>query len=240
MFDGLFLATSGLLADEAWQSTLSNNLANLDTPGFKSETPIIGSFGDVLLANSASGAVIGSLSAGAGLFATVPDLTQGAIQSTGDPLDVALEGPGFMAVRTPQGVLYTRDGALGIDAAGHLVTDTGALVLDAAGQPITAGPGASIGADGTVSVDGKAVARIGVFALGLGQLTEVGKGLFQASGTPLPDTTTTFVPGSLEASNADPVTALSQMVAAMRQFEAAEHLLSQESQTRGSFIQAAG
>ena len=240
MLEGLYLATSGMMADEAWQATLANDLANLDTPGFKSSTAVVGSFGQMLLANSASGAGIGAMSTGAALFATVPDLSQGAVQSTGNPLDVALEGPGFMAVRTPTGVFYTRDGALSVDASGDLVTMGGALVLNPQLQPIKAGPGTSIAADGTVSVNGSPVGKIGLFLPALGQITQVGNGLIQAQGTVPPDTTTRFSPVSLEASNANPVAILSSMIAVERHFQAGEALTNQESQTRQTFIQAAG
>lgn len=240
MLEGLFLATSGLLADEGWQSVLSNNLANADTPGFKSQTAVVGSFGTLLLGNGATGQAIGARSAGAALFETAPDLAQGSVLGTGDPLDVALQGPGFMAVQTPQGVFYTRDGALAVDSLGRLVTPGGALILGQNLQPIQAGQGAEISPDGTVTAGGRTVGKIGLFLPALGQLVDVGQSLFQAVGPVPVDRTTVLVPASLEASNVDPAATLAAMIRVLRQFEAGQTFIHQTTSTTDTFIQSAG
>src|SRR5581483_9083218 len=86
---------------------------------------------------------------------------------TGEPLDVALDGDGFLAVETPAGRRYTRDGQLTLDAEGRLRTATGYLVLGDDGRPIRAGSasGLEIAADGTVRSGGRAVGRLGVVSL---------------------------------------------------------------------------
>lgn len=239
MLEGLSLATSGLLADERWQSVLAGNLANVDTPGFKSELAILGSAGSETLTNTSSGAAIGSTSTGAALFETVPNLGEGTIQATGVPLDVALDGPGFMAVQTPGGIRYTRDGALSVDAGGALVTPGGYAVLGVGGRPIQAGPGAAIGPGGEVTVGGRTVGQIALFAPTLGQLTDVGQGLFQAQGAVARDTTTRLVTGSLEASNVDPAKALSGLLQVQTQFDAGQNLVKVITAATGTFIQVA-
>jgi len=240
MLQGLSLATSGLMADEEWESVLSGDLANVDTPGFKSEMAILGSEGAQGLTDTAGGQGIGQTSVGAGLFETVPNLAEGTLQETGDPLNVALEGPGFMSVQTPQGIRYTRDGALSVDAGGELVTAGGNPVLGTGGRPIQAGPDAAIEANGQVTSGGRVVGQIALFAPALGQITDVGQGLFQARGAVPIDRTTRLVPGALEGSNVDAVQALSSLIQVQTQFDAGQNLVKDLSGTTATFIQAAG
>ena len=118
---GLYIAASGMLAEQVRQDQLANDLANASTPGYKADNSEQASFSDLLLWNSSTGAPIGSLSMGSRITHVVTDLTQGPLQSTGDPLDVALNGPGFLAVATGSGVRYTRDGQLMVDGRGRLM-----------------------------------------------------------------------------------------------------------------------
>src|ERR1700749_1643582 len=136
---GLEIAASGMLTELVRQDALASDLANASTPGYKPEAVAQSSFGDVLLANTSTGRVIGSFGAGAQIAKTSIDLTQGPLQSTGQPLDVALQGPGFLAVKTASGVLYTRDGQLDVDGKGTLITADGNPVLDLAGKTISIG-----------------------------------------------------------------------------------------------------
>lgn len=240
MLNGIFLATSGLLADETWQQVLANDLAQSNTPGYKSESAVIGSFGQILLHDTASGSNIGPISRGASVYETVPDMSQGSVLQTGNPMNVALLGPGFLAVKTPTGVAYTRDGGLALDAQGQLVNSLGQAVLGTNLQPIVAGPGASIASDGTVTVGGQVKGQIGLFDPLVGQLTNVGQNQFQASGTVPPDTTTRLVSGALEASNVDPASTLSAMIQVLRHFQAGQNFINQDTKTLDSFIQVAG
>ena len=125
---------------------------------------------DLLLWNSNTGAAVGSLSMGSCISRVVTDLPQGPLQSTADPLDVALDGPGFLAVSTGLGVRYTRSGRLVIDGGGRLATGPGNLVLGSSGSPITVGrvsdPGQiSIDARGTVKVGTRTVGTLAVMSL---------------------------------------------------------------------------
>ena len=98
------------------------------------------------------------------------NLSQGALQQTGNPLDLAVEGEGFFRIQTPDGLRYTRDGGFHRAANGQLVNAAGALVLSTAGQPIAVPPGeVSVGANGALSVAGGVVATVGVFTFPPGQ-----------------------------------------------------------------------
>jgi flagellar basal-body rod protein FlgF len=127
-------------------------------------------FWDVLLWNTNTGTAVGSLSMGSCITKAVPDLSQGPLERTADPLDVALDGPGFLAVSTGLGVRYTRNGKFVIDGGGRLATHPGNLVLGTSGSPITVGqvsdPGQiSIDARGTVKVGTRTVGTLAVMSL---------------------------------------------------------------------------
>ncbi|MDA8345032.1 MAG: flagellar hook-basal body protein [Thermaerobacter sp.] len=240
MLRGINTVTSGMMADESWQQILANNLAQIDTPGYRSETAVIGSFPQVLLSRTGSQpTTLQTVSLGAGLVATVPNLTEGALQATHNPLDVAIVGQGFFAVQSPTGVLYTRAGNFSLDAQGRLVTPQGYYVLSTAGTPIQAGGGAQIGQDGTVSYQGKAAGRIAVFNPASGQIADAGGGFFQATGAVPPLATPQLAPGYIEGSNVSAPEVLGAMIQVLRHFEAGQQFLNQDATTLDRFIQVA-
>lgn len=162
------------------------------------------SFSDLLLWNSNTGNAVGSLSVGSRITPVDSDLTQGPMQNTGDPLDVALDGPGFLALSTGLGVRYARDGELVIDGDGRLATDLGDLVLGTSGSPITLGRVSdpsqiSIDARGTVKVGTRTVGALAVMSLT--GATKQGDTLF--TGTPgVRPAGTAVLQGFLEGSGA--------------------------------------
>src|SRR3954469_7706110 len=107
---GLYIAASGMLAEQVRQDQIANDLANASTPGYKADRSAQSSFGDLLLANSSSGQTIGPLAMGSPIAEIRTDLAPAALKEPGEPLDVALDNEGFFAVQTPQGTRYTRNG----------------------------------------------------------------------------------------------------------------------------------
>lgn len=239
MLRGIYQATSGLLSDEIWQRVLANNLAQMNTPGYLSETPVLASFGQVLTSVS-GGAPIGATSAGAAVFATVPNLQPGPISQTGNPLNAAITGQGFFAVDSPQGTLYTRAGAFSVDQQGYLVTPQGYLVLDQLGAPIRAGQNAQITSAGLVTSGGVQVGKIGVFNPTVSQLTDAGGGFFTATGTVATVANPTLVTGAVEQSNVSPADTLSAMIQVLRHFEAGQQYIHESTTTLDQFIGVAG
>ena len=163
MDSGYYAAMTGLLARTQALDTAAANLANAQTPGYRAEREY---FRSVLLGTDALNSQLGRTVNDFGLLGGDRlSLAQGALQQTGNPLDLAIEGQGFFAVRTAQGVRYTRDGSFHRSQSGMLVTQAGEPVLSANGQPIPVPPGeVSVGADGVLSVAGGAVATVGVFS----------------------------------------------------------------------------
>src|ERR1700684_834792 len=109
---GLDIAASGMVAQQVRQDQLANNLANASTPGYKPDATPQHSFGSVLMANTQGAAAVGSVDEGVALGKAYTNMTPGAIQETGEPLDFAIGGSGFFAVGNAPGVGDTRDGAL--------------------------------------------------------------------------------------------------------------------------------
>src|SRR3954447_6703000 len=163
MDSGYYAAMAGLLARTQALDTAAGNLANAQTPGYRAEREY---FRSVLLGQDAMNSQLGRTVNDFGLLGGDRlSLAQGALQQTGNPLDLAIEGQGFFAVQTANGLRYTRDGSFHRSQAGTLVSKAGEPVLSDAGKPIPIPPGAiSVGANGVVSVAGGAVATVGVFA----------------------------------------------------------------------------
>jgi flagellar basal-body rod protein FlgG len=242
MIRSLYSAASGMQAQQTNIDVISNNLANVNTPGFKGSTV---QFEDLLYdTQKQPGAVLGngsntpgSLTIGYGTkaVATVPDFTQGEmVQQTGSPLAMAISGTGFFKVELADGSgnnAYTRNGSFTANQNGEIVTTDG-LKLVGAPQIPTGTTGISIANDGTITltVNGQ-TQNAGQIALSQfinpGGLANYGSGLFtetQASGapqdgTPLQNGLGSIQQGYLENSNVQVVTQMVQMIQAQRAYE---------------------
>jgi flagellar basal-body rod protein FlgF len=236
---GLYIAASGMLAELTRQNQVANDLANSSTVGYKADRSAQASYGDVALANTANGQTIGSLGFGTAIAEIRTDLSQGPLKETDQPLDLALTGPGFFAVQTPQGVRYSRDGEFQADANGTLVNATGSPVLDDKGKTIKipAGEAVTVAPDGTITAAGKSVARLAVVSLA--KAAKQGDNLY--TGTPGARQVDTQVKqGFLEGSGADPARAMVDMIVSMRAYEAAQRVIHAIDDTLGKGIASGG
>jgi flagellar basal-body rod protein FlgF/flagellar basal-body rod protein FlgG len=180
MDSGYYAAMTGLVARTQALDLAATNLANAQTPGYRAEQEY---FRSVLMGPDAQDSQLGRTVNNFGLIGGDRlNLGQGAIQQTGNPLDLAIEGEGFFMVQTPNGPRYTRDGGFHRTPQGQLVTEAGDSVLSLAGQPIPVPPGqVTVGVDGTLSVAGGVVATLGVFTFPAGaQLTPEGANRYLA------------------------------------------------------------
>jgi flagellar basal-body rod protein FlgF len=162
MDSGYYAAMSGLVARTEALDTAAANLANAQTPGYRAEREF---FRSMLLGPDALDSQLGRTVNNFGLLGGDQlSMAQGALQATGNPLDLAIEGQGFFWVQTPNGPRYTRDGGFHRAQGGQLVTEAGESVLSSTGQAILVPPGdVTVGADGALSVAGGVVATVGVF-----------------------------------------------------------------------------
>ena len=155
------------------------------------------------------------------------NFAQGPLKNTGNPLDLALAGDGFFAIRTPDGDRYTRCGAFTRDAEGHLVTFNGFRVLGANGPIQLEGGMASIDAGGNILVGDEAVDQLQIVTFdSLGQLQRVGHGLFVAPESAEPQAVegTEVRQGYLELSNGELSTGLIELMMALRAYQAGQRL----------------
>src|SRR5579875_1837430 len=136
---GLYISASGMVAEQARESQVANNLANATTPGYKPSEANVNAFGRLLLDNTATGQPVGNFDLGVETGPEYVDLVPAAVHETGRPLDFAIEGEGFFAVRTAAGVRYTRGGQFMVNAEGILTDPQGNPVLSQALAPIRVG-----------------------------------------------------------------------------------------------------
>jgi flagellar basal-body rod protein FlgF len=234
MDSGLYAAYTGLMARTQALDTASNNVANAGTSGFRAQRDYFrGVLVDSLRPDSAADSQVGRTVNDFGILGgNALDLGQGQLAATGNPLDLAIQGQGFFAIQTANGVRYTRDGAFNRSSSGVLQTGLGEPVLDAKQQPITIPSGTiQISSDGSVSVstsDGSAiVGQVGVFdfanryaliAEGTNRLTADGEKPIAATGA--------VQQGAIEGANEDAIHGTMQLVLVQRQAEMMQKALS--------------
>jgi flagellar basal-body rod protein FlgG len=225
---GLYLAASGMLAEQLRQDQIANDLANSSTSGYKAERTTQQSFGNLLLSNSVTGQAIGSQSTCVAVTNTVTDWSPQAIKDTGEPLDMAIHGDGFFAVQTAQGVRYTRNGEFSSDEQGRLVTAMGDPVLGRNNQPVR------IGADGKVDPRNLNVVL-------LDNPEKAGNNY--VTGTPgavAGQVAGAVRAGALEASGANANQAMVDMIESMRAYEAGQKVIHTIDETLGKAASSVG
>jgi flagellar basal-body rod protein FlgF/flagellar basal-body rod protein FlgG len=219
---------TGLVARTQALDIAATNLANAQTPGYRAEQEY---FRSVLLGPDAQDSQLGQAVNNFGLLGGDRlNLAQGALNQTGNPLDLAIQGEGFFMVQAPNGQRYTRDGGFHRSPAGQLVTAAGEPVLSPTGQLIPLPPGeVAVGADGVVSVDGGVVATVGLFSFPAGtQLTPEGANRYVAPAgvAPAPAKNAAIHQGNLEAANQDTIQGTLDMTVIQRQAEMMQKALS--------------
>ena len=237
MLEGLYSAAAGMAAQQQHMDAVANDLANVDTTGYKS---LRTGFRDLLYtqAGKAAGA---NVDVGAGAAATQlgRSLSQGALQTTGRVLDVAISGQGFFQVRTAAGqTALTRDGNFHLDSGGRLVNSTGDRVQPAITVPAgTAEDEVSIASDGTVNVAGKQVGRLRLVTVRSPEgLAAAGSNLFTATAASGPVrgvNGANLQQGYLEGSNVDMADAMVGMMDAQRGFEMASKAIQMQDEMAG-------
>ena len=227
MDSGYYAAMAGLEARSQALDIAAANLANAATPGYRAEREF---FRSVLVGLDVPDSQVGEAINQYGLLGgnRLSD-TQGAIEPTGNPLDLAIEGQGYFEIQTAHGNRFTRDGSFHRSTQGMLVTSAGEPVLSAAGQPIALPPGeVSVGADGVISVAGGAVATVGRFAFSSSvQLTAEGINRYRApaDAKSIEPAGSVVHQGALEGANQDVITGTVDLIAMQRQAEMMQRAL---------------
>ena len=228
MDSGYYSACTALVSRMQALDTIANNLANTSTAGFRAEHNV---FSSVLaskggLNQSPLNQAVNDYGIMSG---TTLDQGQGALQKTGNDLDVGIEGSGYFVVQTANGPMYTRNGAFQVSSKGQLVTAHGDAVMGDKGV-ITMLPGAvSISADGTISSNGALSGKLKVVEFPAGtQLTSVGQHVLFRAGEhrQAASGNSNVRQGMLESSNVNPVASMVELVTAQRTAEMMQRALS--------------
>jgi flagellar basal-body rod protein FlgF len=247
MQNGLLVGLSRQVALSRELDVVANNIANINTTGFKADGAV---FEEYIAPTARIGGATGADSRVSFVRdrATWVNLSQGPLERTGNPLDIAIDGAGYLAVQTPRGERYSRNGALQINANGELVTAEGYQVLGEAG-PIVFQPkdrNITISPDGTVSVrsgdDPTDSPRGKLRLVGFdapGRLQKDGASTFAAPPTvtqqPVPESK--FVQGAVEKSNVQAVIEMTRMIEVSRSYTQVATMLQQQSDMRRSAIE---
>jgi flagellar basal-body rod protein FlgF len=221
MDNSLLVSLSQQLAAFRAMDVIANNIANASTPGYKRQSAKFEEYiARMKPAEGDTGAAQVSFVRDAG---TVRDASQGSLNQTGAPFDLALSGKGYFVVQTPQGLRYTRDGHFSLDANGQIVDSSGyALQGDGGAITITPDDGdIRIAPDGTVSGRTGQLAKVRVadFADESAMVKE-GANLYATGQAAVTPPVVDIRQGALESSNVQPVLEISHMIEVMRAYEA--------------------
>jgi flagellar basal-body rod protein FlgF len=223
MENSISLALAGQVALQRRMEVVANNIANASTAGFKLEGQIV----QTMPRRTTGDLVVYPIDRG-----SYTDMTPGAVSLTGNPLDVAIDGPGVLAVQTARGLRYTRDGRLSQSADG--------TILGSGGQPLVAVGGGTlqlpgevrelvIAGDGTITADGEEVGRIAVFDLPEGNgLERQADGLFAAPKELASLNEGRLHQGMIEGSNVQSIGELVSMMEVQRHYERVQKVLDGE------------
>lgn len=248
MQNALLIGLSRQVAFKRELDVVANNIANINTAGFKSNGALFEEF----VGKTAREGNLSRRDAQVSFVrdrATYMNMAQGSIERTGNPLDVAVDGKGYIAVQTPNGERFTRNGAFQLNAAGELVTSEGFQVLGESG-PIKMQPkdrDIKISADGTISVregaNANTEAQRGKLRLtsfnNPGLLKKEGSSTFAAPAnvTQVADANSRFVQGSIEKSNVNSVLEMTRMIEVTRSYSQVAALLQQQADMQRSAIE---
>jgi flagellar basal-body rod protein FlgF len=227
MDSGYYAAATALVSRTQELDTIANNLANASTVGYRAEK---NAFGAVLATAGAPGAspLEQAMNDYGVLSSTTLDLSQGALEKTSNPLDLAIQGAGYFVVQTANGPVYTRNGSFQVSAKGQLVTATGDAVMGETGT-ITMQPGAvTVSSDGTISSNGAVTGKLRIVEFPPDtKLTSQGNSYYSAPpNIEEPSPASDVRQGMLESSNVNPIMGMVELVNAQRSAEMMQRALS--------------
>ncbi len=237
MENSLYVGLSRQMVLRTSMSMISNNVANINTPGYRGQNPMFEEY----IADPKGLKEPLSMVYDRGQYQTTK---AGPTQFTGGTYDVALSGPGFMAIATKSGTQYTRAGNFTVDNLGTLVTPSGFLVSGNGGAPITIPNGTqsvNITERGEVVADGNTVGQIDMVEFdNVQELKPEGNGLYSSPNPGRLATETIMKQGMLEGSNVQPVMEMTRMIDILREYQSIGKLVQNEHDRQTGMIQKLG
>ncbi len=240
MDNALLIGLSRQSAMMREMSTIANNLANMNTTAYKSQSML---FDEYLMPVAKEDSPEKSLSFVQD-YGQFRNLSDGELKPTGNPLDVAISGEGMFQVQAPQGTEYTRDGHFQLDDQGQLVNSQGMPILTTSGTTISFASDEgqiSIASDGTVSTDRGQRGKLNLVTFANPQdMKATGYGLYSTTQTETPVTDPRFVQGSLEGSNVNSIAEMTNMIDVQRSYISAAKLVQTADDMRRQAISQIG
>ncbi len=234
MENSLYVGLSAQVALEERMALIANNVANINTPGYRGQNAVFKEF----ISDQPRMKEDVSLVYDIGQYQVT---SPGPIKQTGAPLDVALVGPGYFGVGTNDGVQFTRAGNFTLNANGELITSTGYKVADQGGGIISIPASAkyvTIDEKGVVSTDQGVVGNLMVAEFtDYQKLSPTGNGLYKTDEAPTPAKDTRVFQGKLEGSNVQPVLEMTRMIDVMREYQAVQRVMQNEHDRQRTGIQ---
>lgn len=239
MIRGLYTSVSSMITLEQKQSVATNNIANINSYGYKSEKLLSKSFDEMLLQNNDNykngvpgKTELGGLSFGVSIDETVTDFSQGVLKETNKKADMGIQGSGFFSVRSPEGnISYTRDGSFRIDNQGNLTTNTGHYVLGSnlnTGniEPINVGQGnMAVSPNNVISVDGVNKYSFNIVDFDdYSNLKKQGDNMYSGENG-RPTDSALIKQGFIETSNIDITSEMANMMTFVREYEANQKVI---------------
>lgn len=229
MENTLMIALSHQAALRRRMDVIANNIANMNTTGFKSEQPL---FAEHVVHNRGDDRVAGDTLSFVLDQATLRDTSAGGLEATGNALDIAIRGEGFFAVETPAGEQYTRNGRFRLSPSGQLVTEHGHPILGQGGEPIVLGPADSeivVSKNGVISSTRGEIGQLRVV-----DFEDQQRLMMVAGGLMMADTPATEVAfpeveqGMIETSNVEAIREMTRMIEVHRSYDRAKQLIDRE------------
>jgi flagellar basal-body rod protein FlgF len=248
---GLYISASGMTAQELNQNRVTNNLANANTVGFKKDVHVFRTFQEVLLervnrlpSGNRERNVIGITNQGTMVDETRTDYSDGLLQETGKPLDMAIIGQGMFTVETPQGLRFTRDGSFQLNSEGYLVTATGDYVLGYQGPINLADEVVHLTPEGElVAEDGWVIDQLLIADFeDWERLTKAGDNYFVVPDdiNLMPAQDITLKPGFLEKANINLVEEIVDLITVTRIYEANQKAIQAQDEILGKSVNELG
>jgi flagellar basal-body rod protein FlgG len=248
MIRGLYTAATGMIAEQFVQDSLAGNLANINTVGFKQDIPTFRALHEMALRRYGSGAdnggaAIGTLGLGVQFDGSIPDPATGPMMRTEQKTDIALSGPGYFAVMTPQGERYTRDGQFKLDTK-----PDGVFLTDGSGNRVLGKNGPinmkdvtdfSVTDDGRIMTPTKEIDQFKLVDFPMQTMRKIGGNLYSASAPPT-KAKPNVRQGYLEQSNVNAVTSMVRMISIQRAYEAAARAVTAQDETLGKAVNEVG
>jgi flagellar basal-body rod protein FlgF len=250
---GLYTAGAGMMAQMARQDAVANNLANVNTAGYKKQVAVTRAFPDMVISRlgeiekNSRGELepvpvvkIGGLGTGVAIDKIYSDLSMGNIIKTDNSTDIAINSNGYFAVQTPQGERYTRNGQFKINSEGILTTNQGHPVLDNSNQPINIEGDFMVDEMGNISVDGEILAQLKVVSFDNPlYLEREGDNLLNGQ-QPVTMELPGLLQGYTEASNVNAVKEMVELINVVRAYESMQKVVQSEDEITRAAIDQVG